>query len=57
MSSRSGDIVFLLGAGASVEAKIPMSADMINEIETLLGNDEDWKPFYELYNHVKSSID
>ena len=56
MSSRSEDIVFLLGAGASVDAKIPMSAHMINEIETLLSEDEDWKPFHDLYNHVKSSI-
>ncbi len=56
MSSRSEDIVFLLGAGASKEAEIPMSAEMIDEIESLLSKDEDWKPFYELYNHVKSSI-
>lgn len=56
MSSRSGDIIFLLGAGASKEAEIPMSAEMIDEIEALLANDSDWKPFRELYHHVKSSI-
>jgi len=56
MSSRSGDIIVLLGAGASKEAEIPMSAEMINEIEALLKNNNDWQPFHELYNHVKSSI-
>ena len=46
----------MLGAGASKEAEIPMSAEMIDEIEALLANDSDWKPFRELYHHVKSSI-
>jgi len=56
MSSRSTDIVFLLGAGASVEAGIPMSATMIDNIESLLKEHRDWKPYYDLYNHVKSAI-
>jgi hypothetical protein len=56
MSSRSTDIVFLLGAGASVEAGIPMSATMIDKIESLLKEHGDWKPFHDLYNHVKSAI-
>jgi SIR2-like protein len=56
MSSRSTDIVFLLGAGASVEAGIPASATMINEIEKLLSANDDWKEFTNLYHHVKSAI-
>jgi hypothetical protein len=56
MSSRSTDIIFLLGAGASVEAGIPASATMIDEIETLLQGNEDWRQFKDLYNHVKSAI-
>lgn len=56
MSSRSTDIVFLLGAGASVEAGIPASATMIHEIEKLLRSDEDWGEFTVLYHHVKSAI-
>ena len=56
MSGRSTDIVFLLGAGASVEAGIPASATMIDEIEKLLGSHEDWRGFSTLYNHVKSAI-
>lgn len=56
MSSRSSDIIFLLGAGASVEAGIPASATMIDKIEELLMENPDWKHFQELYHHVKSSI-
>ena len=56
MSSRSTDIIFLLGAGASVDADIPMSAAMIGQIEDLMIEHEDWIPFTELYNHVKTAI-
>jgi hypothetical protein len=56
MSSRSTDIIFLLGAGASVEAGIPASATMVDEIERLLAKDNDWQQFHRLYNHVKSAI-
>jgi len=58
MSSLSTDIIFLLGAGASAEAGIPPSGQMIDEIEAFLdGRDSvDWKQFQKLYNHIKSSI-
>jgi hypothetical protein len=56
MTGRSTDIIFLLGAGASAEAKIPTSADMIRRIEDLLSADEKWKEFLPLYHHVKSAI-
>src|SRR5581483_5068230 len=52
--SRYRDIIFLLGAGASAEAGIPTSAEMIDRIQTLLAND--WKGFGELYHHVRSAI-
>jgi hypothetical protein len=48
--------MFLLGAGASVEAGIPASATMIQKIEHLLSESSDWKEFRDLYHHVKSSI-
>jgi NAD-dependent SIR2 family protein deacetylase len=32
MMSRSKDIIFLLGAGASAEADIPVSGEMINRV-------------------------
>lgn len=53
MAGRSKDIIFLLGAGASAEADIPVSAEMISRVEqTLLKTSED----RELYHHVKSAI-
>ena len=56
MIARSTDIVFLLGAGASAEADIPTSESMIEKIELLLQNDDDWTKYLGLYNHVKSAI-
>lgn len=56
MSSRSTDIIVLLGAGASVEADIPASTTMIGKIESLLRTHEDWKSYLPLYHHVKSAI-
>jgi hypothetical protein len=56
MNTRSKDIIFLLGAGASVEAKIPMSGQMISQVEELLSNRSEWQPHRDLYNHVKSAI-
>jgi hypothetical protein len=54
----SKDIVFLLGAGASNEAGIPVSATMIGNLQELLKDREkkDWARFEPLYNHVKSAI-
>jgi hypothetical protein len=54
--SRSKDIIFLFGAGTSAEADIPVSGEMINKVEKLLISESAWKPHYDLYNHVKSSI-
>jgi hypothetical protein len=56
MSSRYKDIIFLLGAGASAEAGIPTSGAMIKEIEELLNSHSEWKPFTDLYHHIKSAI-
>lgn len=47
--------MFLLGAGASVDAGIPASATMINDLEKLL-QDGDWGEHLQLYRHVKSAI-
>lgn len=56
MNSRYKDIIFLLGAGASAEAGISTSGKMIKEIEDLLKSHGEWKPFTELYHHIKSAI-
>jgi hypothetical protein len=49
-------IIFLLGAGASKEAGIPISTMMIDKVEYLLSNDNEWKEYKELYYCLKSSI-
>jgi hypothetical protein len=49
-------IIFLLGAGASKEAGIPISTMMIDNVENLLNSDYEWKSFKELYYCLKSSI-
>src|SRR5438477_10769692 len=56
MSSRAKDIIFLLGAGASAEAGIPPSADMIKRLEARLHEEDEWRRFRDLYNHVKSAL-
>jgi hypothetical protein len=53
MMSRSKDIILLLGAGASAEAGIPVSAQMISRVEEQMLTE---KAHRELYNHVKSAI-
>src|SRR5438132_12591639 len=50
------DIIFLLGAGASVDADIPASGEMIVRIEDLLSRDDEWKDYRRLYDHIKSAI-
>lgn len=56
MNFRDNDIVILLGAGASVDAGIPTSIQMIKDIEELLKKDDKWKNYKELYDYIKSSI-
>jgi hypothetical protein len=55
MKAKSKDIIFLLGAGASVDAGIPSSPMMIDKIEHRLGQ-SDWSQFRELYHQIKSAI-
>jgi hypothetical protein len=54
----SKDIVFVLGAGASAEAGIPVSAEMIEHVQKFLKDKEktEWARYDLLYNHVKSAI-
>jgi len=53
---RSEDLVFLLGAGASKKAGIPISSGMVEKVEALLKSDPEWKSFQDLYFYLKSSI-
>lgn len=56
MTFKQNEVVFLLGAGASVDAGIPTSCGMIENLEKLLRDDTEWKAYAPLYNFVKSSI-
>lgn len=50
------EVIFLLGAGASVDAGIPDSNEMVRQIEVLIRDDDDWNDYKDLYNYIRSSI-
>lgn len=56
MSLREDSLLFLLGAGASVDAGIKHAKAMTLDIEGKIRSDADFQGFYELYNYLKSSI-
>ena len=56
MMFKKDEIIFLVGAGASIDAKIPASRGMIEALEELLESDSLWKPYASLYYFVKSAI-
>ena len=56
MNFKENDIIFLLGAGSSADAGVPVSSHMVNDIEEFIKNDEKWKGYKELYYCLKSSI-
>ncbi|MDD3436559.1 MAG: hypothetical protein PHC64_05340, partial [Candidatus Gastranaerophilales bacterium] len=55
-SIKSDSIIFLLGAGCSMDADIKASSQMLNVIEKLIKTDDEWKPYCNLYYYVKSAI-
>ena len=57
MSVGDKSVVFLIGAGCSFEADIPMSSSMIEKIETKIEKESDWANFRELYFYVKHTIE
>jgi SIR2-like protein len=54
ISFKKDEVLVLLGAGASVDAGVPHSADMVSQIEAAL--EREWKEYKELYNYVRSAI-
>jgi hypothetical protein len=50
------EIIMILGAGASVEAGIPHSAKMIEELENLVRTDDEWKILHDLYFYIKGTF-
>jgi hypothetical protein len=53
---RSDEIIFLLGAGASYDARIPISSKMMNELEDLIKHDNEGMKYNNLYYCLKSGI-
>jgi len=56
MAIREDSILFLLGAGASVDAGIMHAKAMTDDIECKIREDEDFTSYRDLYNYLKSSI-
>lgn len=56
MSLRENSILFLLGAGASVDAGIKHAMDMTLDIEEKIASNSEFTEFRDLYNYLKSSI-
>jgi hypothetical protein len=54
VSFKKDEVLVLLGAGASVDAGIPHSAQMVQHIEDALKSE--WQQYRELYNYVRSAI-
>jgi hypothetical protein len=57
MEIRENNIIFLLGAGCSKSAGIPISDEMVREVEKSLKDDSEWKKYTTLYNYLRSSIE
>jgi len=49
---RSDDIVFLIGAGCSADAGIPVSNKMRQDLEQLLQTNREWQQYSDLYNYI-----
>ena len=56
MEIKGEHLLLFFGAGASVEAGIPISKQMVTDIQQLIENHEDWKMYRELYFYLRSSI-
>lgn len=57
MEIRENNIIFLLGAGCSKSAGIPVSTEMVQRVEELLREDSEWRNYTNLYNYLRSSIE
>ena len=56
MMFKKDEVIFLVGAGSSVDAGIPASCGMISALEELLKENPEWKEYASLYHFVKSAI-
>lgn len=49
-------VIFLIGAGCSRDANIPMSMEMVRDIEGKIEKEPQWAKFKDLYHYLKASI-
>ena len=56
MGLRRNEVVFLLGAGASVEAGIPDSSAMVRKIKERVQADKEWRNYEGLLNYIRSAV-
>ncbi len=57
MEIKENNIIFLIGAGCSKEADIPISNEMVSKLQDKLSAEPDWKKYQDLYFYLKSSIE
>jgi CRISPR/Cas system CSM-associated protein Csm2 small subunit len=57
MLVRDNDIIFILGAGASADAGIPVISKMQEDVEKFISENHDWKEFHNLYYLIKASYE
>lgn len=55
MLVRDNDIIFILGAGASADADVPVLSKMEEDVIDFIKNKERWKKYYKLYHLLKAS--
>jgi len=53
---KADSIIFLIGAGCSMDAQIKTSGQMLQEIEELIKTNTEWIPYRNLYFYAKSAI-
>ena len=56
MSIKQDEIIILLGAGAIADAGIPVTSQMVQDVEEFIDNNH-WSQFKKLYYLVKSSVE
>jgi len=56
MNFREKDIILLFGAGASADAEIPTSVEMVENIEQKVQKEKVWNEYEEVFNYMKSAI-
>ena len=57
MNFKKDEIIMLLGAGASADAGIPVSSQMVEKIENYISKNGSWQKFRDIYYLIKSSVE